>query len=156
MDASKNVYVFEYVSVESVPYKVQYLEAGTNKILASEKIVTKNNKAVVTENYVQIGGNYVPDAFQKRLVLKANSTLDENVIVFYYTKELTSTTLEVNHFLVHADGSKTLHDSMKQIVNDLPEEIAVETITVPYYAYVQVRSERFAGTRTANRVAGPE
>lgn len=154
VDASKNVYVFEYVPVESVPYKVQYLEAGTNKVLASEKIVTKNNKAVVTENYVQVGDNFVPDAFQKRLVLKANSTLDENVIVFYYTKELTSTTLEVNHFLVHADGSKTLHDSVKQIVNDLPEEITVETITVPYYAYDQARSERFDGTSTANSFNG--
>lgn len=154
VDASKNVYVFEYVSVESVPYKVQYLEAGTNNVLAPEKIVTENNKAVVTENYVQIGDNYVPDAFQKRLVLKANSTLDENVIVFYYTKELTSTTLEVNHFLVHADGSKTLHDSVKQIVNDLPEEITVETITVPYYAYDQVRSERFDGTSMVNSFNG--
>ncbi len=155
VDASKNVYVFEYVKVDKVPYKVLYVTAekpddsmnkGTVTIdgktyymLADTKVVDDNTKAVVTENYTQIGGSYVPDAFQKRLILKAGTSMEENVIVFYYTKDETSTTLEVNHILVHADGSETPYDSVKQIVK-LPHEETVTPKTIANYPYKPERT----------------
>ena len=155
VDASKNVYVFEYVKVDEVPYKVLYVTAekpddsmnkGTVTIdgktyymLADTKEVDDNTKAVVTENYAQIGGSYVPDAFQKRLILKAGTSMEENVIVFYYTKDETSTTLEVNHILVHADGSETSYDSVKQIVK-LPHKETVTPKTIANYPYKPERT----------------
>ena len=145
VDASKNVYVFEYVPVEKVPYKVKYLEAGTDKVIAPEKIVTENNKAVVTENYVQISGNYVPDAFQKRLVIKAGSTIDENVIVFYYTKDESHTTVEVEHYLLHAGSNvPELFDAVKEIVQ-LPYSHTVVPKTVSHYAYDSSMTTRKVG-----------
>ena len=159
-NADENVYVFEYASATDVQYQVHYVTESDPKndlgtitidgtayyLLAPTKQVTDNNKAVVTENYEPVSGNYIPDAFQKRLILQAGTTMADNVIVFYYEKSVTSTTLEVNHYLVHADGSEIAYESVKQIVNELPQAVTVETISVDHYVYDQDRTRRKDGS----------
>lgn len=78
-----NIYTFWYVAVESVPYTVQYINAKTGESLADDKIVSENKKAVVTEKFLPIPG-YMPDAYQKRLVVQSEG---ENILTFFYTKD---------------------------------------------------------------------
>lgn len=79
-----NEFTFVYVSKPVVPYTVRYLEKGTNKVLHSEKYVADNKKSVVTEKFEQVE-RYMPDAYQKRLILSANEA--ENVLDFWYTED---------------------------------------------------------------------
>ena len=83
----ENVYIFEYIALPDVEYTVKYIDKATGKEMAgvdpNPKIVTTKD-AVVTEVFVPITG-YMPDAYQKRLVLSANK--EENVIIFYYTAD---------------------------------------------------------------------
>ena len=87
-DNSQNQYEFEYVHDEIVYYKVRYLEAGTNKILHTEKIKSSEN-AIVTEKFLPIS-NYIPQSYYIRKTLatdgnnsETDQVLDMNVITFY-------------------------------------------------------------------------
>ncbi len=163
VDASKNVYVFVYKTVAAVPYQVHYVTTenpgnGAQQIeidgvtyykLAGTKTVLENSKAVVTENYLQVGGNYVPDAFQKRLILKAESSIEDNVIVFYYTRDVKRTTVEINHYLVNADdGEPVLDNSVREIVM-LPYTATVTPKTIANYTYDETRTTRKEGSGEA-------
>lgn len=79
-----NEFTFVYVSKPVVPYTVRYLEKGTNKVLHTEKYVANNKNSVVTEKFEQVE-RYMPDAYQKRLILSANEA--ENVLDFWYTED---------------------------------------------------------------------
>ncbi len=88
---------FYYVPLTNVPYRVQYLDKFGNAVidLNNNGIYTDdiygqvmenggaNMQMVVTEKYRYRAG-YAPDAFQKTLVLSANTA--ENIITFLYEK----------------------------------------------------------------------
>ena len=95
-------YTFEYVARDKVPYTVRYLEAGTNKVLATAKVVSDNRMAVVTETYKNIN-KYVPDSVQKTLVIDIDHP-DDNVITFYYTKDEEHAMVSVNVYLQQGSG----------------------------------------------------
>lgn len=97
---SKNEYTFVYVKMPEVEYTVRYLEKGTNKVLHEEK-TGKTPDAVITEKFEQING-YAPDAYQKRLVLSANA--DENVLVFWYTKDEVHAPVQIIHWTQNIKG----------------------------------------------------
>ena len=113
-DTSKNIYTFEYVAVPAVPYTVYYVttaeDAVGNKItldgveytmVATTKQVNDNHKAVVTEQFAAVSG-YLPDAYQKRLVVSVdengNPDTEHNVIIFYYTKDTTHAYYKITHY----------------------------------------------------------
>lgn len=123
-DNELNVYTFEYVYVEHVPYKVHYvtktepdshlgtivIDGETCYILHETKLVPNNVKAAVTEKYEPVAG-YLPDEYQKGLTLVANGTdpdgdkySDENVIVFYYEKNENSGIYTITHYIEHPMG----------------------------------------------------
>ncbi len=92
------VTTFYYVPLTNVPYRVKYLDKFGNAMVDvdgdgdydradMEGALRENSgndmKMVVTESYVYREG-YVPDAFQKTLVLSANEKA--NVITFLYEK----------------------------------------------------------------------
>lgn len=149
-EGKKNVYVFEYVQADNMPYVVHYvtkqdpdnnlgtIEIGgeTYYLVAASKNVTENKKAVVTENYAPVSGNYVPDAFQKRLIITAGMEEKDRVIVFYYEKDASRTTLTVNHWLINADGTAvtTAYDSVRRIV-DLEFSETLSSLDIPNYAF---------------------
>ena len=99
-DNGLNDFTFYYVQKEKVKYTVRYLEEGTNKVLHEEK-TDETSAAVITEKFEQING-YAPDAYQKRLVLSANE--DENVLVFWYTKDDVHAPVQIIHWTQNIEG----------------------------------------------------
>ncbi len=81
-------YTFVYERAESKKYYIHYLDSQTNEYLNKEKgpVEKESDFAVVTEKYLTIEGaeKYVPDAYQKSLILSANES--ENHLYFYYSK----------------------------------------------------------------------
>lgn len=96
-----NVYTFWYVQKDAVPYTVKYLNKKTGESVADEKTVSDNRKAVVTETFVPVSG-YLPDAYQKRLVVSVdengNPDTAKNVIIFYYTKDDAHAYYKITHY----------------------------------------------------------
>lgn len=97
-----NEYVFEYVQLDKVPYTVKYLNRDTGESVAPEKS-GKTANSIITENAVYVQG-YVPDASSKRLVLSAND--EENVLIFYYTKDTVNTLVTVRYWQQNAQGEE--------------------------------------------------
>lgn len=105
-DNGLNDFTFYYVQKEKVKYTVRYLDKATGKPVSvngqstPDKTETTSN-AVVTEPFKQITG-YAPDAYQKRLVLSANE--DENVLVFWYTKDDVHAPVQIIHWTQNIEG----------------------------------------------------
>ena len=102
-----NEYVFVYEEKEEVPYTVRYLEAETEEVLHKEKTVSDNRHAVVTE-YAETITGYLPDAYQKRLVVTAEG---DNVLTFWYTKDDTHALVYTAHILVRGGTETTTQES---------------------------------------------
>ena len=103
---AKNEYTFVYVKMPEVKYTVRYLDKATGEpvVVNGEPTPDKTettSKAVVTETFKQISG-YAPDAYQKRLVLSANE--DENVLVFWYTKDDVHAPVQIIHWTQNIEG----------------------------------------------------
>lgn len=97
VDDAKNTFTFVYKKGDPVPYTVRYLEKDTNVELRTPKYVADNMRAVVTENFVVING-YMPDAYQKRLVIDATEGA-VNEIIFYYTRDELHAYYRTSHYL---------------------------------------------------------
>lgn len=103
-------FTFYYEFVESMPYKVQYLDKVTGLPVLEEKKVMDNSLSVVTETFVR-ADKMMPDAYQKRLVLSADTTdadgdgiYDANVITFYYSHDETHAYYRVVHYIQNITG----------------------------------------------------
>ncbi|MFR8917300.1 MAG: InlB B-repeat-containing protein [Oscillospiraceae bacterium] len=110
----KNVFTFTYAYATSISYTVEYRYADNNELISSApgrgRVTNFSNKAVVTERFAVIQ-EYIPDAFYKRLILavkvEANGTVtsQDNVVVFYYTKNNTHAPYAVHHMLQTLDAA---------------------------------------------------
>ena len=110
----KNVFTFTYARATSISYTVEYRYADNNELISSApdngSVKKFSNKAVVTERFAVIQ-EYIPDAFYKRLILavkvEANGTVtsQDNVVVFYYTKNNTHAPYAVHHMLQTLDAA---------------------------------------------------
>ena len=110
----KNVFTFTYAHAERISYTVEYRYADNNELISSAttsgSVEKFSYKAVVTERFAVIQG-YIPDAFYKRLILavkvEANGsvTSQDNVVVFYYTKNNTHAPYAVHHMLQTLDAA---------------------------------------------------
>lgn len=110
----KNVFTFTYAHTESISYTVEYRYADNNELISSApnsgRVTKSSAKAVVTERFAVIQ-DYIPDAFYKRLILavkvEANGsvTSQDNVVVFYYTKNETHAPYAVHHMLQTLDAA---------------------------------------------------
>lgn len=101
-----NVFTFVYKPATKVPYTVKYVDAKSGESLANDKVVDDNTHAVVTETAATISG-YLPDAFQKRLILRVPAdrepTAADNVLIFYYTEDSEHAIVSTTHYLVDGD-----------------------------------------------------
>lgn len=101
-----NVFTFVYKPATKVPYTVKYVDAKSGESLANDKVVDDNTHAVVTETAATISG-YLPDAFQKRLILTVPAdrepTVADNVLIFYYTEDSEHAIVSTTHYLVDGD-----------------------------------------------------
>ena len=110
----KNVFTFTYARATSISYTVEYRYADNNELISSAphsgRVPKFSDKAVVTERFAVIQ-DYIPDAFYKRLILavkveaNGNVTSQDNVVVFYYTKNNTHAPYAVHHMLQTLDAA---------------------------------------------------
>ena len=110
----KNVFTFTYAHATSISYTVEYRYADNNELISSApnsgRVTKSSAKAVVTERFAVIQ-DYIPDAFYKRLILAVKVEADgsvtsqDNVVVFYYTKNETHAPYAVHHMLQTLDAA---------------------------------------------------
>ena len=132
-----NEYTFIYTPIPNVPYTVRYLERGTGNVLAEEKQVAENKKSVVTEVFKQIAG-YMPDAYQKRLVLSANGT--ENVLTFWYTKDDIHAYYIITHWVQNLVGDGYTEYRTIQGPGTIGETITETPLSITGYTYNSSKS----------------
>lgn len=151
-----NVFTFWYVEKQSVSYLVQYVDAETGLILHSQKLDLNNKKAVVTEQFIPIT-EYMPDAYQKRLVLSAegvdannDGVLDSNVITFYYTKDQLHAYYRIVHYVQNL--ALTGYEEYRSIesVGNIGNNYPAETINISGFKFnstkTKVNGAAFAGS----------
>ena len=110
----ENVFTFTYAHAKSISYTVEYRYADNNELISSApyngSVEKFSDKAVVTERFAVIQ-DYIPDAFYKRLILAVKVDADgkvtsqDNVVVFYYTKNETHAPYAVHHMLQTLDAA---------------------------------------------------
>ena len=135
---ANNVFTFWYVQKEAVPYTVKYLNKETGESVATEKTVSDNRKAVVTETFVPVSG-YLPDAYQKRLVVSAEEGA-VNEIIFYYTEDKTHAYYKITHYTENlakdAQGNTTWTEyASSQAVGDIDKTYSADPMTIPGFTY---------------------
>lgn len=136
INATELVITFEYVQMPNVPYTVRYINTDTNtnvfdgKTIA-DKVVSDNKKAVVTERFEVILG-YMPDAFQKRLVVTAEG---ENILIFYYTRDTKHAYYKITHYTQNLDGQTWTEYASSQAVGDIGTTYTAQPMTIPGFTY---------------------
>lgn len=136
INATELVITFEYVQMPNVPYTVRYINTDTNtnvfdgKTIA-DKVVSDNKKAVVTERFEVIPG-YMPDAYQKRLVVTAEG---ENILIFYYTRDTKHAYYKITHYTQNTDGKTWTEYASSQAVGDIGTTYTAESMTIPGFTY---------------------
>ncbi len=146
-DEAGVVYNFLYKQGDPEPYTVKYLEKGTNKVLATEVTYPNNQKAVVTENFKPIPG-YMPDAFQKTLVVVPDS--DENVITFYYTVDTVRAPYQVNHYVQTLDGTGWIEYRSADFTGDIDKAYSADALTITGFTFSAEKTADFNITQKIN------
>ena len=142
-DTAKNVYTFVYVAKAKVSYTVKYLEQCTDNQLAPPKTV-ETTTDVVTETFVSVTG-YMPDAYQKRLVLAA----DNNEIIFWYTKDDVHAPVQIIHWMQNIVGDGyTEYQSSTNLNGIIGTEHNEEPLDIRGFRYNATKSNA-TGTLTA-------
>ena len=149
---ANNTFTFWYVQKEAVPYTVKYLNKETGAPVATEKIVSDNRKAVVTETFVPVSG-MMPDAYQKRLVVSAEEGA-VNEIIFYYTEDTTHAYYKITHYTENlgtdASGNPTWTEyASSQAVGDIGSTYNADPMTIPGFTY-SADISKASGKLTAN------
>lgn len=96
-------YTFVYEKAESRKYYVHYVNKETNAEFSGSPVEHSSTYAVITETYKFYDG-YVPDEYQKSLVLSANE--QANHLYFYYTKAENEGVWFVGHYIQNIDSDK--------------------------------------------------
>lgn len=151
------VITFEYVQADAVPYTVNYLTeeapddggndygCGTVEIggktyyrLVTSVTNNENHRAVVTEQFVPVSG-FMPDAYQKRLVLTVDENgdpaTDKNVINFIYTRDTQHAYYKITHYTQNLDGQTWTVYAESQAVGDIGTRYTASQMTIPGFTY---------------------
>lgn len=134
-------FTFYYVYVESMPYRVRYVDKATGLPLCEDKVVLENTLSVVTETFKQFD-KMMPDAYQKRLVLSAgDGTKDEdgilpsNVITFYYESDEVHAYYRVVHHIQNILGDTYREYRSEEFVGIIGNDYTVNALTLTGFAY---------------------
>lgn len=144
-----NVYTFVYREAQIVPYTVKYLDAETNEPIADDKVVSDNTHAVVTETAATVSG-WLPDAFQKRLILTVpetgEPTAEDNVLIFYYTEDDEHAIVSTTHYLVN--GSVVTEYQHSEEIGTIGQNYTREALEISEYEMyrVTINGEEWDGT----------
>ncbi len=134
-------FTFYYVFVESMPYKVQYVNKDTGAKLCEDKRVMDNSLSVVTETFQRFD-QMMPDAYQKRLVLSADKTdadkdgiYDANVITFYYNDDAEHAYYRVVHYIQNISGDTYREYRSEEATGIIGNRYTVNSLTYTGFAY---------------------
>lgn len=156
---SNNIFTFWYVQKDAVPYTVRYLirneddtttpaftnADGTEYIYEN----TENRKAVVTETFKAKQG-YLPDAYQKRLVVSAEEGA-VNEIIFYYKEDTTHAYYKITHYTENLDGETWTEYASSQAVGDIGTTYTAYPLIIDGFNYDStVKDTVVSGELTAN------
>lgn len=144
VDSDNNVYTFEYVYLEKVPYTVRYIDKITGKQLAPDKVVNDNEANIVTEQFQYIKG-YAPDAFYKKLILSGNK--DENIITFYYIPDMQHAYYAAHYYVQNLEDDNYTEYIVTEGVGDVGTEITADIFDVAGFKYNSAKSKS-SGTIT--------
>lgn len=136
-----NSFTFWYEAAANVPYKVEYVNAETGKVIDS-KVISENHQAIVTERFIMVEG-MMPDAFQKRLVLVSNGTdadgdgiLDQNVLTFYYSTNSTEAFYRVVHYIQNLDGETYTEYRSIEEIEVIGQIVSTDVLPITGYSFV--------------------
>ena len=158
LEAGKdNTYIFYYVPVEAVPYKVYYKIVDENGNVIDYAIknadgteyikeVNDNRKAVVTENFVVVPG-YMPDAYQKRLVVSADG--EDNEITFYYVEDKDHAYYQLTHFTENINGGWTEYSS-SQAIGNVGTTYNAQPLSINGFTYDEEKTKIVVGDNTTS------
>lgn len=129
-------FTFYYIFAESMPYRVQYIDEATGKPLCEDKVVEDNTFSVVTETFIRFD-KMMPDAYQKRLVLSADS--EDNVITFYYNSDEEHAYYRVVHYIqnIHGDTDRDTYREyrLEETVGTIGQQYTVSSLTLTGFKY---------------------
>ncbi len=153
---------FEYVQKDAVPYTVNYITAEepdegeyeettidgkTYYKLADSYTNDTNRKAVVTEQFKVISG-YMPDAYQKRLVVTADG---QNVINFLYTRDSQHAYYKITHYTQNLDGKTWTEYASSQAQGDIGTTYSADAVTISGFTFdAGVEGTALSGDLTEN------
>lgn len=128
-----NSFTFLYKPKAAVPYTVKYIDKDTGKELFDDKVVDDNRNVVVTENFRYKQG-YMPDAYQKTLVVTDDNNETNDVVIFYYTKDNTHALYVVNYYIQQLDADLNHTGWIKytdlQQTGDIGSSYTADAITI--------------------------
>jgi len=145
-----NVFIFWYVQKDAVPYIVRYVDANGNE-LHTQLVKADNRQAVVTENFVVIPG-YMPDAYQKRLIVTPSETEDwitvtvdgaevkvhpDNVITFVYVQDTTHAYYKITHYTEDLNGTSWTEYASSQAVGDIGTPYTGKPVSIDGFTYTK-------------------
>lgn len=154
---SINTYTFVYVQKTAVPYLVRYVDENgqplkdeNGVVLVAEKVDADNRKAIVTEPFVPVSG-YMPDAYQKRLVINGSDTENwivakdakgndvyvhpDNVIEFVYVQDKVHALYQITHYTQNVDGENWTEYSSSHATGDIGKEYSADPLTIPGFTF---------------------
>lgn len=152
-----NSFTFLYKPKTAVPYTVRYLDKDTGVALFGDKVVSENKNVVVTENYLYKQG-YMPDAYQKTLVVSDDGVAGNDVIVFYYTKDEQHALYVVNHYIQDLNADLTHGGWSKytdlQYTGDIGTAYSAEAIAIDGFTLSKTDTDNYNITRKINGMEG--
>ncbi len=144
-------FTFEYVQKDAVPYTVYYVaetlkdgedaskyqtierDGKTYYIIADTYTKTDNRKAVVTEKFKVVAG-YMPDAYQKRLVVDGTDGA-VNEIIFYYSVDSTHAYYKITHYTQNTDGKNWTEYTSSEAKGDIGTTYTADPLTIDGFTY---------------------
>lgn len=149
------IYSFLYKQSDPVAYTVEYRDTATGERIVidgqtvADKHVDDNTKAVVTENFKPVSG-YMPDAYQKTLVIVPDGN---NVIVFYYTKDIQHALYQVNHYIENLGGGWTEYHSAT-FTGEIGKDYFASAETISGFGFSDALTNRFNTEDQVNAFTG--
>lgn len=153
-DGSKKIvqsFTFEYVQKDAVPYKVYYVaetlkdgedaanyetitrDGKTYYIIANTYTNGDNRKAVVTEKFATVAG-YMPDAYQKRLVVDGSDNA-VNEIIFFYSVDTVHAYYKITHYTQNTDGNSWREYTSTEAKGYIGTTYTAESMTIDGFTY---------------------
>lgn len=138
-----NEFTFVYVQKEKVKYTVRYLDKATGEPVVVDGVpmadkVEETSDAVKTEKFEYIKG-YAPDAYQKKLVLSADE--NENVLIFWYTKDETHAPVQTIHWIQNIVGDGyTEYQSSTDLNGVIGEKYTATSIGINGFKFNSIKS----------------